>query len=83
MGTAHLVERSTGKSHNFAGSSPRCGKGFVSLSQLPVQTLSRCPYSPNVQSHAPASVYTLKVPNTGNHTIVWTQGNIAQTDSNG
>ena len=30
----------------------RCGKGFVSLSQLPLQTLLRCPYSPRVQSHA-------------------------------
>ena len=29
-----------------AGSSPRCGKGFFSQSQLPVKTLLRCPYSP-------------------------------------
>ena len=29
-----------------AGSIPRCGKGFFSQSQLPVQTLFRCPYTP-------------------------------------
>ena len=29
-----------------ARSSPRCGKGFFSQSQLPVQTLLRCLYSP-------------------------------------
>ena len=35
-----------------------------------MQTLSRCPYSPRVQSHTSASVRTLKIPNTGSHTIV-------------
>ena len=29
-----------------AGSIPRCGKGFFSYSQLSVQTLLRCPYTP-------------------------------------
>ena len=33
---------------NFAGSSPRCGKGFLSQGQLPVRTFLRCPYSPRV-----------------------------------
>jgi len=34
-------------------SSPRWGKGFFSQSQLPAhETLSWCPYSPRVQSHA-------------------------------
>ena len=45
-----------------AGSSPRCGKGCFSQSQLSVQTLLRCPYSPRVQSHASTSVRTLKIP---------------------
>ena len=63
-----------------AGSSPRRGKGFF-LSQLPVQTLLRCPYSPRVQSHAPTSVRTLKIPNTGSHTLVCTDENTARTDS--
>ena len=40
-----------------------------SPSQLPVQTLTRCPYSPSVQSHGSTCVHTLKMPNTG---IVWT-----------
>ena len=40
---------------------PRCGKGFFSQGQLSVQTLSRCLYgSPRVQSHASATVRTLK-----------------------
>ena len=29
-----------------AGSIPQCGKGFLSQSQLSVQTLLRCPYTP-------------------------------------
>ena len=63
-GTAHLLKR-----NSDAGSSLRCGKGFFSRSQLPLQTLLRCPYSPCVQSHASTSVRTLKIPNTGNHTL--------------
>ena len=39
------------------------------LSQLPVQTLLRCPYSPRVQSHASKSGRTLKIPDTGSHTL--------------
>ena len=35
--------------------------------------------SPSVQSRASTSVHALKIPNTGSHTIVWTQENIAQT----
>ena len=46
-----------------ADSSPRCGKGFFT-SQLPVQTLLRCPYSPRVQSQTPTSVHT-KIPDSG------------------
>ena len=45
---------------------------LFSQSQLPVQTLLRCPYSPLVLSHASTSGYTLKIPNSGSHTIVWT-----------
>ena len=44
-----------------AGSIPRCGEGFSSQSQLSVQTLLRCPYTPRVQSHALISVRTLKI----------------------
>ena len=58
-------------------SSPRCGKGFFSQSQLPAhETLLRCPYSPRVQSRASASVPMLKVPNTGSHVIVRTHKNV-------
>ena len=35
----------------------------------------RCPYSPRVQLHASTSACMLKIPNTGSHTIVWTQEN--------
>ena len=42
---------------------------------FPVKTLLRCPHSPGVQSHAPASARTLKIPNTDSHTIVWTHEN--------
>ena len=43
-----------------AGSSPRSGKNFFSQTQLPVQTVLRCPYSPRVQSHASTFMCTLK-----------------------
>ena len=36
-----------------------------------------------VQSHASASVRTLKIPNTVSRTIVWTQDNTTHTDRNG
>ena len=47
------------------GLSPRYGRGVFCHSQLPVQTLLRCPHSPLVQSHASTSVRTLKILNTG------------------
>ena len=52
-----------GRRNTNAGSSPRFGKGFFSQSQLPVQTLLRCPYSLRVQSHASTAVRTLKIQN--------------------
>ena len=39
----------------------RCSKGFFSLSQLSVQTLSCVSIHPHVQSHALTSVCTLKI----------------------
>ena len=87
---AHLAERgcsSVGRAsirHDAeAGSIPRCGKGFFSQSQLSVQTLLRSPYNPRVQSHALPSVRTLKIPQNGNHTFVWTNENTARTVRNG
>ena len=38
-------------------STPRCRKGFFSMSQLSVQTLLRCPYNIRVQPHAIQSVH--------------------------
>ena len=75
---AQLVERPTkkpGAVNTDAGSSPRRGKGFFSQSQLPVQTVLRCPCSPRAQSLASTSRRTLNIPNTGSHTIVWTHKN--------
>ena len=48
-----------------------------------MQTLLRYPYSPRVQSHASTSERTLKIPNTGSHTVVGTDGNTAHTDRMG
>ena len=45
--------------------------------------LLRCPYSTRVQSHTSMSVCTLKIPNAGSHTIVWTHKNTTHTDRNG
>ena len=45
--------------------------------------LLRCPYSPRVQSHTSTSARTLKIRNTGSHTIVWTLENTAHADRNG
>ena len=42
---AHLV-RATERHAANAGSIPQCGKGFFSQSELSVQTLLRCPYTP-------------------------------------
>ena len=39
--------------------------------------------SPYTQSYASTSVWTLKIPKTGSHTIVWTHENMAHTDRNG
>ena len=61
---------------------PGAGRDF-SLSELTVQTLLRCSYSPRVQSHASTSGGTLKIPNPGSHTIVCTQENTAHTGRNG
>ena len=46
---------------------------FLVQSQLAVQTLWRVSTAPCVQSRASASVCMLKIPNTGSHTVVWTQ----------
>ena len=51
-------------------------QGDFSPSQLPVQTLSRCLYSPQVES-----VRVLKIPNAGSHTTVWEHKNIAHADT--
>ena len=37
-----------------------------------------CPYSPRVQSHVSTSVCTLKIPNSGSHSMAWTHGYTAQ-----
>ena len=60
-----------------AGSIPRYGKWSFSQSQLSVQTLLRCSHSPHVQLHSSTSVRTLKITDTGSHTIVWTHENSA------
>ena len=72
---AQLVERSGEKPrrNTDAGSSPRCGKGCFSQSQLPVQTLLRCPC-------AIACINICPHVNNCSHTIVWTQDNTAHTD---
>ena len=44
-----------------------------------MQTLLRCSSSPHVQSRAPTSVGTLKIPGIGRNTIVWTHENSAHT----
>ena len=61
------------------GLSPQCGKGLFSQSQLPVQTLLQCPFSPRVQSCASTARCMLKIQNTGSYTIIWTNENTAQT----
>ena len=60
------------------GLSPQCGKGLFSQSQLPVQTLLQCPFSPRVQSCASTARCMLKLQNTGSYTIIWTNENTAQ-----
>ena len=45
---------------------------FLSESTCRADSLTVCPYSPCVQSHASTSVCTSKIQNTGCHTSVWT-----------
>ena len=59
------------------------GARDVSPSQLSVQTLLQCLYSPHVQQHALTSVRTSKTANIGSHTLVWTHENPAHTVRNG
>ena len=63
---------------------PGAARDF-SPSQLPVQTLSRCSYSPLEQSHTLTYMYVcmLKVRSTGNHraTIVWSHENAEHSRS--
>ena len=74
----HGIPLSGGASHrNERHNIDACGKGIFSQSQLSVQTLSRCPYSPRVQSHASTSAGTFKS-NTGSHSIVYTHENAAR-----
>ena len=40
------VDRASDRHAADVGTIPRCGKGFFSQSQLSVQTLFRCPYTP-------------------------------------
>ena len=68
MSVTKTVTSSAGRASNWkarcntdGGSSPKCSKGFFSQSQLPVQTLLQCLYSPRVQMHVPTSVCTLKI----------------------
>ena len=58
---------------------PSAARDFYPYSQLPVQTLSRCPYSPRERSHASTSVRTLKIPNTGSHIPLFGHTKIAHT----
>ena len=75
VGIAQLAEHLTEKPGTILTQLRVSGaaRNFFSQHQLPVQTLLQCPYSPHVQSHASTSVSTLKIPNTGSRTIVWTQ----------
>ena len=52
------------------------------VAEASAQTLLHCLYSPCMQLPASTSVCTLRIPNTGSHTTVWTQRNIAYTDRN-
>ena len=52
------------------GSSPWCGKGFFSQSPSSANSFRASVQPTCVQSHASRSVCTLKIPNTGSHTIV-------------
>ena len=74
----HGIPLSVGASHqNERHNIDARGKGIFCQSQLSVQTLSRCPYSPRVQSRASKSAGTFKS-NTGSHRIVRTHENTAR-----
>ena len=84
VGIAKLLESLTeNPGAILTGSSPECGKRFFSQSQLSVWTLLRCQqlYSPHVQLHTSTEALTIKIPNTGSHTIVYE--NTAHTGRNG
>ena len=81
--TAHLVQRPI----KMPGAIltrvrvPRAARDFSP--RVSFQCRLWCLYSPRVQSHASTSARTLKIPNTGSHTIVRKQENAAHTDRNG
>ena len=74
---AGVVSNSKAKRSAGAGVSPWCGKGFTPTVNF------QCLCSLSAQSHASASVRTLKIPNTGSNTIVWTHENATHTSRNG
>ena len=80
-GIAHVVERPTEKPGAILTRVrvPGAARDF----SLSVQTLLRCPYSPRVQSHTSTSVRTPKIPNIGNHIILWPHDNTVHSDRNG
>ena len=82
-GMAQLAERPTEKPGAILTRVrvPGATRELSYKSHLSLQTLLRCPYSPRGQSHASTPVLTLKIPNTGSHTIIWTHDNTAQTNS--
>ena len=61
---------------------PRVTKN-LSPSVDSLQTLLHCLCSTHVQLHTPTLVCTLKIPNTGSLTIVWTPDNTAHIGGNG
>ena len=80
---AQLAERRTGtplRQVRFPGTARDF---FPPESQLSVQTLFRCPYSPSVQSPAQTSACTLKIPSIGSDTfdlthVLWPTGILAK-----
>ena len=64
------------------GSTAQCDKGFFSQSQVPVQTLLRCPYSPRVQLAYINNCAQVKNPEEWQpyNSSVWTQENTTHTD---
>ena len=75
-----LVERRTGtplRQVRF----PSAAMDFSPRANL--QILLRSPSRPGVQSYALTPLFTLKTPNIGSHTFVWTHENTARTVRNG